>query len=130
MSQGQHITYTKEFISEEAAKGLFLSRISPRGSLLMSFKLSIGKVAILDIDAYHNEAIVTITPYLDNEYAFRDYLMMALPFLSQLGESKDAIKGKTLNSKSLSNLPIPIPPLSEQMRILSKVNELSKLMKQ
>jgi type I restriction enzyme S subunit len=130
MSKGQHITYTKEFISDAAAKDLFLNRISPRGSLLMSFKLSIGKVAILDIDAYHNEAIVTITPYFDNSYIFRDYLMLTLPFLSQLGESKDAIKGKTLNSKSLSNLPIPIPPLSEQLRILAKEKELTKLMKQ
>jgi type I restriction enzyme S subunit len=130
MSKEQLITNTKEYISEEAAKDLFQSRISPKGSLLMSFKLSIGKVALLDIDAYHNEAIVTITPYFDNGYAFRDYLMLTLPLLSQLGESKDAIKGKTLNSKSLSNLPIPLSPLTEQLRILAKVMELSKLLKQ
>ena len=73
----------------------------------MSFKLSIGKTSILDIDAYHNEAIITIRPVIDKEYAMRNYLFKVLPLIANLGESKDAIKGKTLNSKSLSNLLIP-----------------------
>ena len=95
----------------------------------MSFKLSIGKTSILDIDAYHNEAIITIRPVIDKEYATRNYLFRVLPLIANLGESKDAIKGKTLNSKSLANLLIPLPPLLEQKCIIEKIDQLTQLLK-
>ncbi|CWK64095.1 type I restriction enzyme [Streptococcus pneumoniae] len=98
--------------------------ISPKGTLLMSFKLSIGKVAILDIPATHNEAIISIFPYANKENIIRDYLMIFLPLISTLGDSKDAIKGKTLNSTSISELLIPISNHEEMKRIISKVDLL------
>lgn len=118
-----HIKTTKEGVSEIAAQKAF-RQISTIGSLLMSFKLTVGRTAILDIDAYHNEAIITIQPYVDKGYAFRNYLFYVLPLLANLGDSKDAIKGKTLNSTSLYNLFIPLPPLAEQQRIVAKIEEL------
>ncbi|HEU6998971.1 TPA: restriction endonuclease subunit S, partial [Streptococcus pneumoniae] len=98
--------------------------ISPKGTLLMSFKLSIGKVAILDIPATHNEAIISIFPYANKENIIRDYLMIFLPLISTLGDSKDAIKGKTLNSTSISELLIPISNHEEMKRIIFKVDLL------
>ena len=126
MVDGGSISTTKEKVSDLAVKEVFSAPISEKGSLLMSFKLSIGKTSILDIDAYHNEAIITISPIIDKEYAMRNYLFKVLPLIANLGESKDAIKGKTLNSKSLSNLLIPLPPLQEQKRIIEQMNRLSK----
>ena len=126
MVDGGSISTTKEKVSDLAVKEIFSAPISEKGSLLMSFKLSIGKTSILDIDAYHNEAIITIRPVIDKEYAMRNYLFKVLPLIANLGESKDAIKGKTLNSKSLANLLIPLPPLQEQQRIIEQVNILSK----
>ena len=126
MVDGGSISTTKEKVSDLAVKEVFSAPISEKGSLLMSFKLSIGKTSILDIDAYHNEAIITIRPVIDKEYAMRNYLFKVLPLIANLGESKDAIKGKTLNSKSLSNLLIPLPPLQEQQRIIKQMNRLSK----
>ena len=126
MVDGGSISTTKEKVSDLAVKEVFSAPISEKGSLLMSFKLSIGKTSILDIDAYHNEAIITIRPVIDKEYAMRNYLFKVLPLIANLGESKDAIKGKTLNSKSLSNLLIPLPPLQEQQRIIGQMNILSK----
>ena len=82
------------------------------------------ETSILEIPAYHNEAIITINPYVDDDYAFRNYLFYLLPVLANLGDSKDAIKGKTLNSTSLYNLLIPLPPLAEQRRIVAKIEEL------
>lgn len=41
-----------------------------------------------------------------------------------MGDSKDAIKGKTLNSKSLNGLLIPLPPLKEQRHIIQRLEEL------
>ena len=47
-----------------------------------------------------------------------------MPIISNLGDSKDAIKGKTLNSKSLNNLLLPLPPLNEQGRIVAIIEQL------
>ena len=117
-----YINNTKEKISDAAAS--LMSSISPAGSLLMSFKLTVGRTSILNIDAYHNEAIITIYPFIDDEFALRDYLFYTLPILSNMGDSKDAIKGKTLNSKSLNSLLIPLPPLKEQRHIIKRLEEL------
>ncbi|KWW28542.1 MAG: type I restriction enzyme, S subunit [bacterium P3] len=123
MADYGHINNTKEKISNAAAS-TFMGSISPVGSLLMSFKLTVGRTSILDIEAYHNEAIISIFPFIDNEYALRDYLFYTLPVLSNMGDSKDAIKGKTLNSKSLNSLLIPLPPLKEQRHIINRLEEL------
>lgn len=122
------LTETKEKVSEEAAARIFKGNFSPKGSLIMSFKLTIGKVATLGIDAFHNEAIITIRPYSDSEI-FLQYLKRVMPIFAQMGDSKDAIKGKTLNSTSLSNLYIPIPPSQEQRRIEQKISALFHMMK-
>ena len=129
MVDGGSISTTKEKVSDLAVKEVFSAPISEKGCLLMSFKLSIGKTSILDIDAFHNEAIITIRPVIDKEYVMRNYLFKVLPLIANLGESKDAIKGKTLNSKSLSNLLIPLPSLVEQQRIVEKIEQLMQLLK-
>ena len=123
MTNYGRIKTTKEQISEEAANSL-MRESSPINTLLMSFKLTVGRTAILDIEAYHNEAIVSIYPYIDKKFMLRNYLFYTLPILANIGDSKDAIKGKTLNSKSLNNLLIPLPPLNEQLRIVEKIEEL------
>ena len=122
MTNSEHINKTKEKISVVASS--VMGEISPVGSLLMSFKLTVGRTSILNIDAYHNEAIISIYPFIDDKYALRDYLFYTLPFLSNMGDSKDAIKGKTLNSKSLKSLLIPLPPLREQRYIINRLEEL------
>ena len=86
-----------------------------------------GRVSILGINAVHNEAIVSIFPYVNPNNALRDYLFKLLPFISQYGDSKNAIKGKTLNNDSISNLLIPLPPLAEQQRIVEKLDKLLPL---
>jgi type I restriction enzyme S subunit len=128
MTDYSHIKTTKEKISDAAASTL-MGSISPRGSLLMSFKLTVGRTSILDIEAYHNEAIISIYPYVDEEYALRDFLFYSLPILANMGDSKDAIKGKTLNSKSLNNLLIPLPPLKDQERIVRRIVEIFNMIR-
>lgn len=121
------ITETKEGISREALEQKFSNNISTKGTLLMSFKLTVGRVSILNIDAVHNEAIISIYPIIDNDDAFKFYLFKILPFITQFGETKNAIKGKTLNSTSLNNLLLPLPPLQEQKRIVERLEEFLPL---
>ena len=128
MSEGGIISETKEKVSEYAANNVF-SAISSKGSLLMSFKLTVGRTSILGIDAFHNEAIITIYPYLCNDNIMKMFLFKLLPILSTNGDSKDAIKGKTLNSKSLANLLIALPPIAEQQRIVAQIERLFEQLK-
>ena len=126
MKQGEVVNSTKEFISNKAANDCFRNAISKRGTLVMSFKLTVGRTSILGMDAYHNEAIISIKTYADRDNNTRDYLSYILPIIANFGDSKDAIKGKTLNSTSIHNLLIPLPPLAEQKRIVEKIEQLMK----
>ena len=122
MSDYGMVITTKESVSEYA-KSLF-GEISPVGTLIMSFKLTVGRTSLLNTSAYHNEAIISIYPFVDKNYQARNFLFHILPIISNLGDSKDAIKGKTLNSKSLNNLLLPLPPLNEQGRIVAMIELL------
>ena len=96
MSDYGLVTTTKESVSEYA-KSLF-GEISPVGTLIMSFKLTVGRTSLLNTSAYHNEAIISIYPFVDKNYQARNFLFHILPIISNLGDTKDAIKGKENNS--------------------------------
>ena len=127
MKPNEYIHSTREKVSQDAVDKCF-GDISPKGCLLMSFKLTIGRTSILQMESYHNEAIVTLTPFIDLNYTLRNYLFYILPVTSNMGESNDAIKGKTLNSKSLFNILIPLPPLIEQQKIIHKIEVVASIM--
>ncbi len=124
MKNSQIILDTKEGISKKGFMDKFAGIISPKGTLIMSFKLTVGKVSILGTDALHNEAIISIFPFCDNENVFRNYLFKVLPLMSTFAETKDAIKGRTLNSESINKLFIPLPPFKEQSKITEKIDTL------
>ena len=79
------------------------------------------------MDAYHNEAIISIKPYTDYNEILKIYLFKVLPILDLASDTKNAIKGSTLNSESIRNILVPLPPLEEQKRIVDKINELFDL---
>ena len=58
---GQIITDTKEKITDAGVKDSNVKLI-PKGTTLLSFKLSIGKTAIAGTDLYTNEAIAALIP--------------------------------------------------------------------
>jgi type I restriction enzyme, S subunit len=118
------ITETKEKVSSLAAQDVFRQRFAEPGSILMSFKLTIGKVARTAIRCFHNEAIISLQP---PEPELADYLFRFLPIFAALQTSNNAIKGSTLNKGLLTLLPIALPPLAEQKRIVAKVDELITL---
>lgn len=85
MSDYGLVTTTKESVSENA-KSLF-GEISPAGTLIMSFKLTVGRTSLLNTSAYHNEAIISIYPlwikFIKQEiicFTFcRLYLILVIP---------------------------------------------------
>ena len=106
MSDYGLVTTTKESVSENA-KSLF-GEISPAGTLIMSFKLTVGRTSLLNTSAYHNEAIISIYPFVDKIYQARNNLFHILPIISN----------------SLNNLLLPLPPLNEQRRIVAMIELL------
>lgn len=125
MEDGRVVASTKETVSEKARKVAFKSEPEPAGTMIMSFKLTIGKIARLGVPAFHNEAIISIRPHLPD---LDPYLFKVLPDLARGGDTKGAIKGATLNRESISNILIPLPPLDEQRRIVAKVEDLMALL--
>ena len=115
---------TTKKITPLASSDVFKTEPALAGTMLMSFKLTLGKISILHTDAYHNEAIISIHPLSDMS---KEFLFKLLPKRALAGNSKQAIMGNTLNSESLSLLLIPVPPLLEQQRIVAKVDKLMLL---
>lgn len=117
------LTRTEETVSEKAIKEIFKKPPVPRGTLLMSFKLTIGRTAVLGIDAYHNEAIISIYPKPGMD---RDFLKYFLPTIQFSDHQDRAVKGQTLNSGKIDNLPISYPKLEEQKTIAGTLGTLQK----
>ncbi|MCX7186946.1 MAG: restriction endonuclease subunit S, partial [Methylophilales bacterium] len=118
------VTETAKKVTHQALKEVFKTDPVPVGTILMSFKLTLGKISILQVPAFHNEAIISIYP---SSAIDKHYLFKMLPARANEGNSKSAIKGNTLNSESIAALLLPLPPLAEQQRIVSKVDELMAL---
>ncbi len=96
MEEYGSITKTKESISEEAFLDVFRGRVVPAGTLLMSFKLTIGRVATLGIPACHNEAIISIYPHDGVDGRYLGY------FLSQVDYSDHRVSNVPLRMSSTS----------------------------
>ncbi|EGR0725089.1 restriction endonuclease subunit S [Vibrio cholerae] len=118
------VSVSTKKISDIAVEQVFKRTPIPAGTMLMSFKLTVGKISILNVDAFHNEAIISVFPYTG---VLQSYLFKVLPSRANSGNKKNAIMGFTLNAESLSLLTIPLPPEAEQHRIVAKVDELMAL---
>jgi restriction endonuclease S subunit/type I restriction-modification system DNA methylase subunit len=93
-----------------------------KGSVLMSFKLSIGKMAIAGCDLYTNEAIVAINA---NKQVLQKYVYHYLS-LKQTFNTSGSIGVGNLNKDSIRKIKIPVPPLEVQAKIVKHLNELQE----
>lgn len=119
---GKYISSSKESISDEAAKNIKLVK---RGTVIMSFKLTIGKTAIAGKDLYTNEAIMAFN--LRNGYDIdASFLYYYLKNYRWEGSNK-AVMGITLNKATISKHKIAIPPKPTQLSIVSELDKLNEL---
>lgn len=108
------VATTKERISAAAHDRVFRGNFVEAGTLLMSFKLTIGRVATLAIPAVHNEAIISIYPRTGIDQRFLGYYLSQVDY-SQLQDRQ--IKGNTLNKSKIDRIPVPVPPGRVQKKI-------------
>ncbi len=92
----------------------FSREIVPEGSLLYSFKLSVGKVAFAGKNLFTNEAIFSIFPSSDLELSFYYY---CLPTILQHNANHNIYGARIFNQEVIKNSRLPIPPLKEQTQI-------------
>lgn len=123
MNQGTSITRTKEKITEAGARN---GKLVPPGTVLFSFKLSIGKVGIAKIPLYTNEAIVSL-PIKDTSMILPEYLMRFLEACNFDLQGNRAAMGKTLNKKSLHEIEISVPSIRRQLEIVAILSKIKKI---
>lgn len=115
MNQGTTIRDTRESITQHAVDELKMRPV-PAGTVLFSFKLSIGKVGITSREMFTNEAIAAFTPK-DEAALDMNFLLHFLQLAGPRLQGNRAVMGATLNKRSLASIAIPLPPLDEQRRI-------------
>jgi type I restriction enzyme S subunit len=125
MNQGRNLETTKETITDLAVQECNC-RLAPVGTVLLSFKLSIGKVGIAGVPLFTNEAIASL-PIRDNSKLLTDYLYWALQSIDLTLGLDRAAKGLTLNKAKLLEVQIPLPPLEEQKRIAEVLDRAEEL---
>lgn len=120
MNQGKYINQTTKKITSDGSKN---KEPVKKSTLLMSFKLSIGKLGILTEDMYTNEAICNFkwkNKDVLTEYMYYYYLSS----INILKYGSQAAKGITLNNETLSTIPVLLPSLEEQKKIINILSDV------
>jgi type I restriction enzyme S subunit len=98
------------------------AKMATKGTLLMSFKLTIGRMGFAARNIFPNEAIVMIEA--DESKVLNEFLYLRLASMDLTEGSGRAVKGSTLNSASIASIAFLVPPLPEQKRIVDLISSL------
>ena len=112
IQDGKIITDTKKKISQHYID-TYAPKIIPQGSLLYSFKLSVGQTAYAGKPIYSNEAIASFLPA---ENVNLHYLRYSSMFIIENAQT-NIYNAKILNQDLINNAFIVFPPLNEQEAI-------------
>ncbi|MBQ6004296.1 MAG: restriction endonuclease subunit S [Clostridia bacterium] len=120
---GKFISETKEYISDTAVSESGISQI-PADTVVMSFKLSIGKTAITAEPMYSNEAIMS---FRDRHVVdlLPDYIYYMFSGRNWDTGTNKAVMGKTLNKATLSKIKIRVHPIEEQKHIIGVLDKVA-----
>ncbi|RLA75520.1 MAG: restriction endonuclease subunit S [Epsilonproteobacteria bacterium] len=121
-AKNKKIYDSKEFITNKAVK---ISKLVKKGTLLCSFKLTLGRLAFAGKDLFTNEAIAALT-IKDKIQLDKHFLYYYLSFFDwdKATEGDIKVKGKTLNKAKLNKLEVFFPKsFKEQKRIVKKLDE-------
>ena len=115
------ITNIPEFITEKALEETSV-KLNPTDSILIAmYGATIGKIGILSFPATTNQACCACLDYkIDKMYIFYFLLSNRINFVSMGGGGAQP----NISKEKIVNTTFPLPPLAEQKRIVSKIEEL------
>ena len=104
------------------------AKILKKGTILYTIFASVGKVAILDIEATTNQAIVGINLKEDNSID-KDFLYYFLSSIeNNIKKQARGVAQNNINISILKNINIPILPMSFQKNIVKTLNKLENIL--
>lgn len=119
---GKFINSTNEKITTE---GMKKSRYVQKGDFLLSNSMSFGRPYILNIDGCIHDGWLVLSQVFeifDKNYLY--YLLSSSMVFNQFCGRVSGAVVNNLNSDKVKLTVIPIPPLEEQKRIVTKIEEL------
>lgn len=116
---------TKERITELAVSDTGIKSV-PANTVIMSFKLSLGKTAITKENIFTNEAIMAFIPN-GNFSIIPDYFYYLFSGMDWTKETRRAVMGATLNKDTLSKITVSVPPIEEQQKIAMVLDNVTDL---
>lgn len=118
----KYVGLSKETITDLALKESNIKKVKS-GTVIMSFKLTVGRTAITITDLYTNEAIMAFIPKEDYNI-LPEYTYYYLSHYKWENSNK-AVMGITLNKKVISDSYFEFPEREEQERIVGELDCLS-----
>jgi type I restriction enzyme S subunit len=118
-----------EFISKEDYVD-WMTRGFPRiGDVLFTTEAPLGNVALIDIceDFALAQRSICFQMHEPLMAPFLVYLIMSNNFQMQLKDKATGMTASGIKASKLKEIPVPLPPLKEQFRIVAKIDELMLL---
>ena len=122
--KGKYITSGARDISP-AGLSNSSARLMPKGSVLFSSRAPIGYVAIADAELSTNQGFKSCVPYIKESAEYIYYFLLASE--KKIDAEASGTTFKEVSGAIVSKILLPLPPLSEQLKIVSRANELMSL---
>ena len=126
-NEEKYICDTKEKITDLAVEESKI-KVIPKDTVIMSFKLSIGKLAITSKDMFTNEAIMAFFPK-DKVEIDNNYLFYSLKKVNWTEGTNKAVKGLTLNKPLITSKEILLPSIQIQKEIAKRLDIVMEILK-